>query len=88
MIYFWLIFELKNPWARSMGRGAPEPWSTVDRPPLPAGGAHWSLAYCRSGTLGRWPRGEGGGVKYGGPDGPLSRGRAAVKWPDNGERWW
>jgi hypothetical protein len=71
---FRLIFELKHPWTESMGHGPQEPQSTVDRPPLLAGGAHRSPAYGLSRTLGRWSRGGGGGVEHGGPDGPLTRG--------------
>jgi hypothetical protein len=60
IIDFGIIFELKNMWAWSTGRGPPEPQSTVDQPPLPAGGAHRSSAYSRFGALGRRPgAGEG-----------------------------
>jgi hypothetical protein len=79
IIDFWLILELKTPSAQSM---------VVDRPPLPASGAHRSPAYGRSGALGRRPRGRGGGVEHGGPDGPLTGGRVAARRPCDSERWW
>jgi hypothetical protein len=27
-------------------------------------------------------------VEHGGPDGPLTEGRAVVRWPGDGEMWW
>jgi hypothetical protein len=67
IIDFGLVFELKNLWARSTGRGPLEPWSTVDRSPLPAGGAHRSPTYGPSGALGQRPRGGGGEWSMGDP---------------------
>jgi hypothetical protein len=57
----------------------------VDQPPLPAGGAHRSMAYGHSGALGRRPRGgEGGGSGAQGsrlgPDQRVSGDKVARQW--------
>jgi hypothetical protein len=71
-----------------MGRGPPGPRSTMDWPPLPSEGAHWSLAYGPFEALGRRPRAREGGVAHGELDGLLTGHRAAVRRPGDRGRWW